>query len=103
MGVYGKPGNPTLCDLLQEMEDKLLEVVSVTDEKYVLKHENGNIFNDTVSNELEKEGKKEITSDENKKELKDKLEKEATLRKAEEDKRKELEDQIRKMQEMLSQ
>ena len=103
----GKAGNPTLSDVLQEMEAKLLEdileVASITNEKYVLKHENGDIFNETVSKELEKEGKKEITSDENKKELKDKLEKEASLRKAEEEKRKELEDQIRKMQEMLSQ
>ena len=53
--------------------------------------------------ELEKEGKKEITSDENKKELTEKLKIEAGLQKAEDDKRKELEEQIRKMQEMLSQ
>lgn len=104
---FSKPGNPTLCDLLQEMEAQLLEdileVVSINNDKYVLKHENGKSFNESISKELEKEGKKEITSDENKKELTEKLKIEAGLQKAEDDKRKELEEQIRKMQEMLSQ
>jgi len=104
---YDKVGNPSLSDLLQEVEGRLLEdileVASLADGKYVLKHENGKILNDTIEKELKKESKKEITSDQNKVELAKKLEQEASLQKVEEDKRKELEDQIRKMQEMLAQ
>ena len=104
---YDKVGHPSLSDLLQEVEagllEDILEVASLANGKYVLKHENGKILNDTIAKELEKESKKEITSDENKIELAKKLEEEACLQKVEEDKRKELENQIRKMQEMLAQ
>merc|ERR1712133_185111 len=104
---YDKVGNPSLSDLLQEVEGRLLEdileVASLANGKYVLKHENGKILNDTIEKELKKESIKEITSDQNKVELAKKPEQEASLQKVEEDKRKELEDQIRKMQEMLAQ
>lgn len=99
-----KEGNKVLCDILEEVEAKLLdgalEVTSEKDGEYLLSLSDGKSFNDVLKKELESLSR-EVTSEENVKMLQDKLEKEAKQREDEE-KRKDIEDQIKKMQEMLA-
>ena len=114
-----KSGNQNVFETLQNYESKLLEdicdVVSVANKKYVLKQSDGNLVNDILQAQIDEAIKcketlsKEVTSEENLKELHEKLEKEANKRKADDAKRKaddakrkEMEDQIKKMQEMLA-
>ena len=89
----------------QFLED-IFDVVLINDGRYVLQQSDGKLLNETISLSFlaaaDLNTPKDVTSEENMTELKEKLTREAKQRKEDEDKMKDMEQQMKKMQEMLA-
>ena len=106
MYYFDKLFSKTVQTVESQFLEDIFDVVLINDGRYVLQQSDGKLLNETISLSFlaaeDLNTPKDVTSEENMTELKEKLTREAKQRKEDEDKMKDMEQQMKKMQEMLA-